>query len=574
MGMGKARHAKKRRCRKGLIWLLALALLLGSGGAAWYYRSDIRQWLFPPSPVETCTELTAPAGVTAELVHIASDGEVLKLDYIQPGLDTYSLYTVIRSLQSGRILSKTDCGTADFSTGLITGGYYVAESDQRQVRFYTHKGALQSTHTLPYTPETGMVAVTPDGRYICYGALGTGGAAQLYLLDVETGKNTAVCALSGYTVFTDARDGQFYLQHNQNTLWVIDAATATRREVMTEHTLRLANAYGCVSQTDSGYTVYSTAGEAADTIPVNCIGEGALSLSMERLLTVVTTDEGDQLTIYTRQDGSYTTYAFPQAIRSAVDLQNGYAAVTTGETEKAVHVYLLNLKALPVSQSGAGTTATTAPVRQEEALVSGTVTAKTLLTDVPILSQFPDYPTGCESVSAVIAMRYAGSDITVDTFIDRYLDKSNDFYTKDGVSYGPDPYEHFLGFPRSVNAYGCMAPVIENAMNAYYQGKKEVVNATGTELSALCSRYIDRSIPCLVWVTIGMAEPFYTNRWTLPGGDTYRWLANEHCMVLVGYDADYYYFSDPYAGALVKYARQLSNERYTAFGKQALAILP
>ena len=29
-----------------------------------------------------------------------------------------------------------------------------------------------------------------------------------------------------------------------------------------------------------------------------------------------------------------------------------------------------------------------------------------------------DYPTGCESVSAVMALQYAGVDITVDTFID------------------------------------------------------------------------------------------------------------------------------------------------------------
>lgn len=198
---------------------------------------------------------------------------------------------------------------------------------------------------------------------------------------------------------------------------------------------------------------------------------------------------------------------------------------------------------------------------------------KYVLTDVPVIAQYPNYPTGCESVSAVIAMRYAGSDISIDDFIDKYLEKSN-FYTKDGVTYGPDPRTHFVGSPRDANSFGCMAPVIENAMNAYYQGKKQVVNATGTEMDDLCRQYIAQGIPCLVWVSIGMAEPYYSRSWNLPDGGTYRWLSNEHCMVLIGYDDTSYYFSDPYRGTTVKYARQLSSDRYAAYGKQALAILP
>ena len=209
---------------------------------------------------------------------------------------------------------------------------------------------------------------------------------------------------------------------------------------------------------------------------------------------------------------------------------------------------------------------------------------KYVLTDVPVIAQYPNYPTGCESVSAVIAMRYAGSDISIDDFIDKYLQKGN-FYTKDGVTYGPDPRTHFVGSPRNENSYGCMAPVIENAMNAYYQdkeqevnadypGKKRVVNATGTEMDDLCRQYIVKGIPCLVWVSIDMVEPYYSRSWNLPNGGTYRWLSNEHCMVLIGYDATHYYFSDPYRGAIVKYARQLSSNRYAAYGKQALAILP
>ena len=44
------------------------------------------------------------------------------------------------------------------------------------------------------------------------------------------------------------------------------------------------------------------------------------------------------------------------------------------------------------------------------------------LLNVPYINQRMDYPTGCESVSAVMALQYAGVDITVDTFIDDCLD--------------------------------------------------------------------------------------------------------------------------------------------------------
>ena len=69
-----------------------------------------------------------------------------------------------------------------------------------------------------------------------------------------------------------------------------------------------------------------------------------------------------------------------------------------------------------------------------------------------------------------------------------------------------------------------------------------------------------------------MAEPYYSSIWHLEGGGTYTWLANEHCLVLMGYDNENYYFSDPYKGAVVKYKKALCQSRYQAFGQQALAI--
>ena len=42
--------------------------------------------------------------------------------------------------------------------------------------------------------------------------------------------------------------------------------------------------------------------------------------------------------------------------------------------------------------------------------------------EVPYIDQSVKYPTGCESVSAVMLLQYLGYSITVDEFIEKYLE--------------------------------------------------------------------------------------------------------------------------------------------------------
>ena len=48
---------------------------------------------------------------------------------------------------------------------------------------------------------------------------------------------------------------------------------------------------------------------------------------------------------------------------------------------------------------------------------------KKVCIDVPYIDQSKLYPTGCESVSTVMLLRFLGIDITVDEFIEKYLEK-------------------------------------------------------------------------------------------------------------------------------------------------------
>ena len=90
--------------------------------------------------------------------------------------------------------------------------------------------------------------------------------------------------------------------------------------------------------------------------------------------------------------------------------------------------------------------------------------------DVPYINQSENYPTGCESVTTVMLLHYLGYNISVDDFIDNYLVK-RDFEVRDGILYGPNPWECFAGSPYDTDSMGCYAPVICKALKPIVSDK-------------------------------------------------------------------------------------------------------
>lgn len=199
--------------------------------------------------------------------------------------------------------------------------------------------------------------------------------------------------------------------------------------------------------------------------------------------------------------------------------------------------------------------------------------AEKKILSVPFLSQ-SDYPTGCESVTTVMALQYAGYDISVDDFIDNYL-RIGTYYEKDGEYYGNSPYDYFIGDPRTGSGFGCFAPVIHDALVSA-AGAEQVKDLTGTRLEQITEEYIDQGVPVIIWATIDMQPTYEGKGWTiLETGNYYTWPAEEHCLLLVGWDEEYYYFNDPNQDECVTgYRKEVAEQRYLEMGSQALAVLP
>lgn len=194
-----------------------------------------------------------------------------------------------------------------------------------------------------------------------------------------------------------------------------------------------------------------------------------------------------------------------------------------------------------------------------------------IIENVPFISQLVKYPTACESVSMVMALNYLGCPITVEELIDDLLPKGPEpTQGEDGVYRGADPWKEFPGDPYSQDGWGCFAPVVSKVISKI-EGFK-VTEYYDLTLDEICERFIDNDQPVVFWATINMAPPRKTLAWQTAEGRTIQWTSPMHCLLLIGYDENGYYFNDPTAGERAFFPKRQVQISYEAQGKQAAVI--
>ncbi len=572
-----ARHAKKRsrsHLRNGFILLIVLLLLCG--GFAYRHRGSIKRRLFPQNPNaagETVLTEIVSGNLQADTAVLASRGNILKVDYIQPGLDSYTLITAIHTVSDGKNLSRIACGTDDFTTGLTANGFFVGRLSDRAIDLYADDATLRKTVKAPTDAQLGELIISEDESYLLFNDLD---AATICVSDIKTDAIVYSLPFDGKLSLCGTRGSRFYLLKGNKTLLTVDAATEDCKKTALSGTVCALTPDAYVTRSGKTCTVYTIDGKKCGTVRLQS-SEEILAAFSEKCLVTVTEEEDTFVTAYD-YNGSHFSYSFRSKVIAAAMTDSGTVALAIAENYgETPEIFLLQPEETAETVSPTASKTSKAPPRattSAHATVPVRLGGQKMLADVPIIAQYPDFPTGCESVSAVIALQYAGVDISVVDFVDKYLDKSSHFYNENGKRYGPDPYKVFVGSPRSTASFGCMAPVIENAVKKIVGSSMTVENRTGYTLPMLCKSYIDKGIPCVVWVSIGMLETYRSASWTLEDGSTYYFPANEHCMVLIGYSDTHYYFSDPYRGEHVKYACALAEQRFEELGRQALVVVP
>ena len=206
-----------------------------------------------------------------------------------------------------------------------------------------------------------------------------------------------------------------------------------------------------------------------------------------------------------------------------------------------------------------------------------------MIEGVPTIQQ-SGLRAGCETYACTMLLQYLGYDMDEYMFADNYLICAPTSWGDDGTHYGPDMYSAMAG--TAYSGYGIYAPAMAKSMNNYLaavDSKQKAYTLEGKTLDELCHEYVDNGIPVMVWATTWMQEPnFGLYSWVVDYvddeigraeiGETVSWIEHEHCLVLIGYDKDNYYFADSYKGAVSCFDKALSQERYEQIGTMAIVV--
>ena len=190
---------------------------------------------------------------------------------------------------------------------------------------------------------------------------------------------------------------------------------------------------------------------------------------------------------------------------------------------------------------------------------------------------------GCETHACTSLLQSLGYDIDEFAFANNYLDCHYVYEDEvTGEKFGPDMNSGFAG--TAYAGWGIYAPAMAKCMNKYLSDVKSSQKAYVIEdktLSELCTEYIDNDIPVMVWATTDMQEPSVYDAWTVnyvdenakyKMGDKFTWMIHEHCLVLCGYDAKDYFFSDSVVGDISHFEKNISEKRFEQLGYQAIVV--
>ncbi len=200
--------------------------------------------------------------------------------------------------------------------------------------------------------------------------------------------------------------------------------------------------------------------------------------------------------------------------------------------------------------------------------------AHTAYQAVELVYQNPELPNGCEITSLSMALGAAGYPADKLTLYRDYLPKG-DFSYDGALCYGPNPEKWYVGDAADLKGgFYCFETPIIQAANGWLDERGSASRArsvTGLSRETL-NRYAEDGVPLVAWVTLGYAQPQYSEfSWTLEDGTQYQPYSNLHCVVLAGTQDGQYRIADPLNG-FVLVEKNVFWDSFSAMGCRAVVI--
>jgi uncharacterized protein YvpB len=173
---------------------------------------------------------------------------------------------------------------------------------------------------------------------------------------------------------------------------------------------------------------------------------------------------------------------------------------------------------------------------------------ESVLLEIPVVSQLPELPRGCEVTSLAMLLQYAGVNVGKMELAERITKDPTPYQLKDGKVFFGHPNVGFVGdmYSKSNPGYGVYHKPIKELANRYLPDS--IVDLTGREFREI-EESLSNGFP--VWVITNSRfkelPPEQFRTWNTPEGVvqiTFR----EHSVLITGYDRDYVYVNDPLTG--------------------------
>ena len=195
-------------------------------------------------------------------------------------------------------------------------------------------------------------------------------------------------------------------------------------------------------------------------------------------------------------------------------------------------------------------------------------------TDVPLRQQNPDFPNGCEAVSAVMLLQHYGVNISVADFVNNYLQKDR-IYIEDDTRYGPDPSQFYAGDPAGVG-WGIFEPGLIKSISLCLSKELDddvSFSITGSDGKMPLELCVSDGSPIVIWATTNYKPADKIYEWkSYDGKYTYTYPEYSHAIVVTGMDENYYYVNDPLKEEEQKIEKKTLEDVFDSMGRQVVSI--
>ena len=337
----------------------------------------------------------------SDIVEVSVLGETVKIDCIMPGLDTYSFKTILWDMNKDEQLSETSFEEGAWLSGLTDNGFYAVDTRAKELYIYNKEGDCTKKQKVADAVRNLSAAMlsTCENYFAYYDSE----KSTVVIRDMLSGRETAVETEYAVRDIIDFRDGQFYAVSVTAELIAVDVSKCECRLALADSRVKLFSADFCLGETPTNFLLANE--NECLYVPINSADEMVVGLGRTGFCTEVANEEFYVINCYNVREKLLSSFQSSLPVEQLCFTEKGDVIAVLASAKGGEHtVKVFTPKSFRVleifDKDVVGNNVEIPSVPGVDASQNAT-----LIESVPLIHQLPEYPTGGEAVSAVMALQ-------------------------------------------------------------------------------------------------------------------------------------------------------------------------